>query len=753
MRFRMRSRARLFTTVVIAAGAAATLGVARTPAMAQGYFFWGGESEPRAEPARERKPAMQPQRPSARKKVSRTAPEKGGATAAREAKPEAAQLDRPLFVIASIADQHVSIYNHRGLVARSAISTGIAGHPTPKGIFSIIGRERFHRSNIYSGAPMPFMQRITWSGIAMHLGVVPGHPASHGCIRLPAAFAARLWGMTRIGERVVISPHDVSPSEFDHPLLPAPKMRAAESDKGEPATDSVQPPQAAADRPSNAPQDQAEKSAVEAGGETVAAAKSAPDVGTSTASAGTEPSVADAPPQSEQPKADVSTEVVAGAKAAPAAAAPAPQQAERANAGIVSEAAASTNSTPAADPQPAPHADALANAQQKAEEPRLDAAEKTAEAMDAPQQPAPVAAESGVADPQPQAEQPKNEAAADKPEPTAAPRENAAVKRLTVNPHQYAQQLKTRAAADAAAAAKAVKTLSADAAAKQKDAARAAAELSAAEAANASARAKADAAAASYNAAMAAAASQKEPAEAAERGALSGDARAKSNADRLTIAYGKALLAEDAALLAKTNAEAALAEAAAKLEQARAISAAKDTEFADLDRRLEEARAAAAVAATAEREAQRRIAPVSVLISKKERRLYVRQGLSPLFDAPVEIRDPDAPLGSHLYIATAANEDGASLKWSVVSMPVRAADAQPERRKNLASAEARADVSWDWRPSGASPAEALERVDIPKDVRDRIAERLWTGASLIITDLPVSGETGNDGTDLTIKLR
>ena len=141
--------------------------------------------------------------------------------------PRLAPLDRPLFVVASIADQQVSIYNHSGLVARSAISTGIAGHPTPKGIFTIIGRERFHRSNIYSSAPMPFMQRITWSGIAMHLGVVPGHPASHGCIRLPAAFAAKIWGMTRIGERVVISPHDVFPAEFEHPLLPAPKMRAS----------------------------------------------------------------------------------------------------------------------------------------------------------------------------------------------------------------------------------------------------------------------------------------------------------------------------------------------------------------------------------------------------------------------------------------------------------------------------------------------------------------------------------------------
>ncbi len=93
-----------------------------------------------------------------------------------------------------------------------------------KGVFTIIGRERFHHSNIYSGAPMPFMQRITWWGIAMHLGVVPGHPASHGRIRLPAGFAAKLWGLTKIGEHVVISPQDVTSVEFTHPLLPAPKM-------------------------------------------------------------------------------------------------------------------------------------------------------------------------------------------------------------------------------------------------------------------------------------------------------------------------------------------------------------------------------------------------------------------------------------------------------------------------------------------------------------------------------------------------
>ena len=90
------------------------------------------------------------------------------------------------------------------------------GHRTPTGVFSVIGKERWHRSNIYSGAPMPFMQRITWSGVAMHAGVVPGYPASHGCIRLPAGFAPQLFGMTKMGARVVVTPRDVEPVEFSH---------------------------------------------------------------------------------------------------------------------------------------------------------------------------------------------------------------------------------------------------------------------------------------------------------------------------------------------------------------------------------------------------------------------------------------------------------------------------------------------------------------------------------------------------------
>ena len=86
--------------------------------------------------------------------------------------------------------------------------------PTPTGVFSVIGKERFHRSNIYSGAPMPFMQRITWSGVALHEGENIGHPASHGCIRMPREFAMKLFSVTKVGVRVIIARSELKPVAF-----------------------------------------------------------------------------------------------------------------------------------------------------------------------------------------------------------------------------------------------------------------------------------------------------------------------------------------------------------------------------------------------------------------------------------------------------------------------------------------------------------------------------------------------------------
>ncbi|MGA7597137.1 MAG: L,D-transpeptidase [Pseudolabrys sp.] len=137
---------------------------------------------------------------------------------AKEAQPQDPPKG-PLQIIISIEDQRISLYDNVELIARSSVSTGVPSHPTPLGIFTVISKQRWHRSNIYSNAPMPYMQRITWSGISLHAGVLPGYPASHGCIRLTDSFATRLWHLTKRGTRVIIARGDVRPFEIRNPHL------------------------------------------------------------------------------------------------------------------------------------------------------------------------------------------------------------------------------------------------------------------------------------------------------------------------------------------------------------------------------------------------------------------------------------------------------------------------------------------------------------------------------------------------------
>src|SRR6516225_4101024 len=154
----------------------------------------------------------------------------------RHAKAELTEKDEaqdasngPLQIIISITDQRVSVYDNGALIERSSVSTGIPHHPTPLGVFSIIDKERWHRSNLYSAAPMPYMQRITWSGIALHAGIVPGYPAAHGCIRLKNDFAIKLWHLTKRGARVIIVSDDIRPVEVASPHLFESKPQAASS--------------------------------------------------------------------------------------------------------------------------------------------------------------------------------------------------------------------------------------------------------------------------------------------------------------------------------------------------------------------------------------------------------------------------------------------------------------------------------------------------------------------------------------------
>jgi len=135
-----------------------------------------------------------------------------------------ADVDAPpatgaIAVVVSIPTQMAYVYRDRMLIGVSSVSTGMSGWDTPSGTYTILQKQVMHRSNLYDDAPMPFMQRLTWDGIALHAGNLPGYPASHGCIRLPAAFAKKLYGMTSVGATVAIVDVPIDDPN-DNPWLP-----------------------------------------------------------------------------------------------------------------------------------------------------------------------------------------------------------------------------------------------------------------------------------------------------------------------------------------------------------------------------------------------------------------------------------------------------------------------------------------------------------------------------------------------------
>ena len=123
----------------------------------------------------------------------------------------------PVAVVVSIPEQRVHVYRNGVRIAVSTCSTGKPGHSTPTGVFVILEKDRNHKSSTYNDAPMPNMNRLTWSGIALHAGKLPGYPASHGCVRLPLDFSAKLFTVTHLGTPVIIAGAHTDPWELTHP--------------------------------------------------------------------------------------------------------------------------------------------------------------------------------------------------------------------------------------------------------------------------------------------------------------------------------------------------------------------------------------------------------------------------------------------------------------------------------------------------------------------------------------------------------
>ena len=151
----------------------------------------------------------------------------------------------PVLAVISLAVQRCYVYRNGVLIGVATVSTGKPGHQTPTGVFTVLQKQVHHKSNLYDSAPMPYMERLTWSGVAMHAGNLPGYPASHGCIRMPIAFAKLLYGTTARGMTVVITDIDGVPR-----FAPTPDLLQSEAaTKAENAGGAIWEPQKSATGP------------------------------------------------------------------------------------------------------------------------------------------------------------------------------------------------------------------------------------------------------------------------------------------------------------------------------------------------------------------------------------------------------------------------------------------------------------------------------------------------------------------------
>ncbi len=146
----------------------------------------------------------------------------------------AAAPDGPMTVVVSLSEQRAFVYRNGVLIGVASASTGKPGHTTPTGVFTVLQKDKDHHSKTYNNAPMPYAERLTWGGVALHAGELPGYPSSHGCVHLPSAFAQKLFAISSMGMVVVIADDDSAPREVAHPTMLAPVSATSGADDLEP---------------------------------------------------------------------------------------------------------------------------------------------------------------------------------------------------------------------------------------------------------------------------------------------------------------------------------------------------------------------------------------------------------------------------------------------------------------------------------------------------------------------------------------
>lgn len=523
--------------------------------------------------------------------------------------PPIAKPVEPLVLVVSIKRQRVSIYAGLKKIAEAPISSGQRGYETPQGTFTILEKHKTHFSNLYAGAPMPFMQRVTWSGVALHAGALPGYPASHGCIRLPFSFARQLFDLTSMGARVVIVADEATPLEIAHARL-------------------------------------------------LTGLPSEADLAPLVSQAGqTEVSVANTGEMIPEFATDTGGTLIEGR---------------------TEVATTSSMTPPAMTPEP------------------VSPARRTKE--------------------------------------QAAAAREAEIQRLAIA-ETAALTRQIEVARHAKEAVTAVAT------------AKEAARLAKAEAMRL-ARA----------------------AESAEKAIRAAQAQLESFA-KTTLPVGETERAQAAALetdLENRLEDLVMSSRDVRRQAAEAVEESRVRDAAIKDAEIERVRAAAEIktmvgtvkAAKEAHELAKRVRyyrdfPVSVFVSRKANKVYIRQANQILAEGPVIIAKPEKPIGTHVYTAWAPKEgDPTTFRWNVVSLEaapgssyILRADRQAKKfAETLPSSQQLINSSQ----HGLEMANAaLDRVTIPSETQDLVAEFVKPGASLIISDHDVSRETGK-GTDFIV---